>query len=397
MYRVDIEMYELKGGIMLFKKVTVVLCVLAAAVSFSCKKKSGDTIKIGAIFAVTGPASFLGAPESKTATMLVDQINATGGINGKKIELIVKDSAGSPEKAISFAKQLIDEDKVLAIIGPSTSGETMAIKNICEEGKTTLLSCAAAETIVNPVSRYVFKTAQKDSDAVLLIYEVMKKKNITKIGIISSNDGYGNAGKDQLTKLAAKSGITILISEVYDKKATDLTGVLTKLKAQNVQAVVNWSIVPAQSIVAKNMRQINLSVPLFQSSGFGNIKYVKEAGEAASGIIFPCGRLLIAESLNADHPQKEVLMKYKKDYEKKFGEDASTFGGHAYDCIMILAEVLKKSGGDREKTRDAIEGLKSFPGIAGMFSFSATDHNGLQKDAFEVLTVSGGKFVQYKD
>ncbi len=381
---------------MLLKKVTVLLCVLAAAISFSCMK-SQDTIKIGAIFAVTGPASFLGGPESKTAKMLVDQINATGGIHGKEIELIIKDSAGSPDKAISFAKKLIDEDKVLAIIGPSTSGETMAIKNICEERKTILISCAAAETIVNPVNRYVFKSPQKDSDAVLLIYEAMKKKNLTKIGIISSNDGFGNAGKDQLVKLAAKSGITILISEVYDKKKTDLTGVLTKLKSKNVQAVVNWSIVPAQSIVAKNMKKINLAVPLFQSHGFGSIKYVKEAGEAANGIIFPCGRLLIAESLNADHPQKDVLMKYKNDYEKKNGGEASTFGGHAYDAVMILVEALKQSGGDKEKTRDAIEGLKSFPGTGGIFNFSATDHNGLQKNAFEMLTVSGGKFVQYKD
>jgi branched-chain amino acid transport system substrate-binding protein len=313
------------------------------------------------------------------------------------LELIIKDSAGSPEKAISFAKQLIEEDKVFAIIGPSTSGETMKIKSICEDGKTILLSCAAAEVIVNPVAKYVFKTPQKDSYAAQKIFDVMKKKGIKKIGVVSSNDGFGLAGKEQLEKLAPSMGIEILISEVYDKKATDLTGVLTKLKALGVQAVINWSIVPAQSIVAKNMKQLNMNVPLFQSHGFGNIKYVVEAGEAAEGIIFPCGRLLIAESLPENHPQKALLMKYKKDYESKFKEDASTFGGHAYDALLILVEAIKKAGTDKEKVRSAIENIKGLPGTGGIFNFSATDHNGLDINAFEMLIVSKGKFVKYEN
>jgi branched-chain amino acid transport system substrate-binding protein len=382
---------------MLLKKLfATILCVSLLPLAFSCKKQSGETIKIGAIFAVTGPASFLGAPEAKTAQMMVDEINNSGGVSGKQLKLIIKDSAGSPEKAISFAKQLIEEEKVFAIIGPSTSGETMKIKTICEDAKTILISCAAAEVIVNPVAKYVFKSPQKDSHAVQKIFEVMKKKGISKIGIVSSNDGFGIAGKEQLEKIAPAQGIQILISEVYDKKATDLTGVLTKLKAKNVQAVINWSIVPAQSIVAKNMKQLNMNVPLFQSHGFGNIKYVKEAGEAAEGIIFPCGRLLIADSLPDNHPQKALLMKYKKDYESKYGEDASTFGGHAYDAMLVLVEAIKKAGSDKEKVRDAIENLKGVAGTAGIFNFSPQDHNGLDINAFDVLTVKGGKFVKYE-
>src|SRR3990172_7283047 len=383
---------------MSFKKIfTVFSCLALLVVSLSCKKQTGETIKIGAIFAVTGGASFLRAPEAKKTPTLVDKINSEGGVGGSKLELIVKDSTGSPEKAISFAKQLIEENKVFAIIGPSTSGETMKIKAICEEGKTILNSCAAAEVIVNPVAKYVFKTPQKDSYAAMKIYEVMKKKGITKIGIVSSNDGFGIAGKEQLEKIALQYGITVLISEVYDKKATDLTGVLTKLKARNVQAVVNWSIVPAQSIVAKNMKQLNMKALLFQSHGFGNIKYVKEAGAAAEGIIFPCGRLLIADSLPNDHPQKAVLMQYKKDYEAKYGEEASTFGGHAYDSVIILVEAIKKAGPDKEKVRDAIESLKGLAGTGGVFNFSPEDHNGLDMNSFEMLTVKNGKFAKYED
>ena len=161
----------------------------------------------------------------------------------------------------------------------------------------------------------MFKTPQKDSDAALKIFQQMKKMKITKIGVLSGNDGFGNAGKGQIEKLAPEYGITIAANEVYDAKASDLTAELTKIKAANVQAVVNWSIVPAQAIVVKNMKQIGLKVPLFQSHGFGNIKYVQAAGAAAEGIIFPAGRLLVADVLPKSNPQKELLIQYKKDYK----------------------------------------------------------------------------------
>lgn len=367
--------------------------VVLSAVALLAAPAAAETIKVGAILAVTGGASFLGAPESKTLEMLVEEINAKGGVGGKKIELIVKDSGASPEKAISFAKQLIEEEKVFAIIGPSTSGETMKIKGIMEEGKTILLSCAAAEVIVNPVAKYVFKTPQKDSFAVKKIYGQMQKMGIKKIGVVAGNTGFGKAGMQQLKDIAPEFGLEIVISEVYDKKATDLTAVVTKLKGEGVEAVVNWSIVPAQAIVAKNMKQIGLDVPLFQSHGFGNIKYVEAAGAAAEGIIFPAGRLLVADVLPGDDPQKAVLVKYKKDYESKFKEAASTFGGHAYDALMILVRAIEEAGTDSEKVRSTIENMKGFVGTGGVFSFTPEDHNGLGMDSFVMLTVKDGKFA----
>jgi branched-chain amino acid transport system substrate-binding protein len=382
----------------LAKVVEVLIVALALCVSVVAKAADAQAIRVGAIFAVTGGAANLGGPEAKTAEMLVEKINKEGGINGQKIELIVKDSGGKKENAVSLAKQLIEEDKVLAIIGPSTSGETMAIKNICQENKTILLSCAAAEDIVNPVASYVFKTPQKDSDAVRRIFQVMKAKGIKRIGVITSNDGFGMAGGKQLANLANLAGITIAISEAYDTQDTDLTGVLTKVKGQDVNAVVNWSIVPAQSMVAKNMKQIGLDVPLFQSHGYGNIKYVQAGGEAANGTIFPCGRLLIAEQLPDNNPQKKLLVEYKKDYESRYKEDVSTFGGHAYDALLILVEGIKKARStDKEKVREAIENIKGLVGTAGIFNFTPQDHNGLGMDAFEMLTVKDGKFVIYKN
>jgi len=372
------------------KLLAVITAVLALHITPAL---ASDSIKLGAILSVTGPASNLGAPEARTLEMLVDDINAKGGIIGKKVELLIKDTGSSPEKAVSFAKQLIEEEKVFAIIGPSTSGETMAIKNIAEEGKTILISCAAAEVIVNPLAKYVFKVAPKDSDAVIKIFQQMKKMNISKIGVLSSNTGFGRAGKEQIEKLAPEHGIQILISEVYDKSATDLTAEVTKLKAKGIQAIVNWSIEPAQAIVIKNTRQIGMTVPIFQSHGFANIQYAKAAGTAAEGVIFPASRIIVADVLPDKNPQKPVIMAYKKAYEAKYHEDVSTFGGHTHDALMILARAIREAGYDPEKVRNSIEHMKNFIGTAGIFNFSPTDHNGLDIDAFAMLTVKDGRFV----
>lgn len=366
---------------------------ILAVMSLAAPVLAADTIKIGAILAVTGPASFLGAPEAKTLEMLVEDINARGGIIGKKLELVIKDSGASPEKAVSFARQLIDEEKVFAIIGPSTSGETMAIKNIAEEGKTLLISCAAAEVIVNPLAKYVFKVAPRDSYAAVKIFQQMKQMKISRIGVLSSNTGFGKAGKEQLEKLAPEHGIQIAVNEVYDKSATDLTAEVTKLRAANVQAVVNWSIEPAQAIVIKNVRQMGMKVPVFQSHGFANVQYAKAAGAAAEGVIFPASRIVVADALPDRNHQKPVIAAYRKAYEAKFGEDVSTFGGHAYDSLMLLARAIREGGDNREQVRSSFEKIRNFIGTAGIFNFSPADHNGLDIDAFAMLTVKDGKFV----
>src|SRR6266545_3547040 len=307
--------------------------LLAAALHAGAEGK--EPLKVGALLAVTGPASFLGAPEARTLEMLVDELNANGGVDGRRIELVVKDTGGDPAKAVSFAKQLIEEDKVFAIVGPATSGETIAVKPIAEEAKTLLLSCAAAEVIVNPVLAHVFKVAPKDSFAAEMIFRRMKKMGVKRIGFLSSNTGFGKAGKEQVEKLAPAHGIEIAVSEVYAKAAV----------------------------------------------------------AAAEGVIFPASRIVVAEGLPEKHPQKTVVAAYKKGYEVRYKEDVSTFGGHAHDALMILARAVKDAGLDREQVRAAVENMKGFVGTAGVFNFSPADHNGLALDAFEMITVKDGKFA----
>ncbi len=374
------------------------LFVLAAVILFGFVSVAGaaEPYKVGAVFAVTGPASWLGEPEKNTVKMIEEEINANGGINGRPLEIIVEDTVGEEAKTVLAVKKLITREKVCAIVGPSRSGTTMAVVPIAERYKVPLISCAAAEAIIKPVKKWVFKTPQSDADAVRRIYEKCQEMKIDKIAIMSGTTGFGKAGRDQLKKLAAEYGMTIVADETYGPKDTDMTAQLTKIKATKAQAIVNWSIVPAQTTVIKNRSQLGIKIPLFQSHGFGNVKYARTAGAAADGVMCPAGRLLAVDTLPDDNPQKALLAKYKKDYETKFKADASTFGGHAFDAIMLVVEALKAVGDDKAKIRDYIENKKGFVGTGGIFNFSATDHVGLDKTAFEMLMVKDGNFVVAK-
>jgi len=352
-----------------------------------------EPYKIGALFAVTGPASFLGEPEKNTAIMLQEQINKAGGINGHPLEIIIEDTKSEEATAVLSAKKLLESDKVLAIIGPSTTGESMALVPILNTAATPLLSCAAGAPITQPVKdrAWIFKTPQYDTSAVEAIYGYMKKHGIAKVGIITISTGFGDAGKKALLEMAPKYGITIIAEEKYGPKDSDMTTQLTKIKAAGAQAVINWSVGPGQVVVTKNWQALKMGIPLYQSHGWGSKKNIELAGKAAEGVIAPLGRLVIWDKLPDKHPQKALLKKYTQDYQAKYKSEPGTFGGHAYDSIMMIVEALKKVGPDKNKIRDYIETkIKKWPGTGGIFHMSPEDHCGLDKTAFEMVVVKNG-------
>ncbi|UCG70946.1 MAG: ABC transporter substrate-binding protein, partial [Thermoplasmata archaeon] len=271
------------------KKKTALLVVFLVIVCFGICRVShaAEPYKIGAIFSITGPASWLGEPERNTAKMIVDKVNAAGGINGHPIELIVYDTEGDETKAVLNAKKLIEKDKVLAIIGPSRSGSSLAIIPTIEEAKVPNISCAASAKIVQPVEerKWIFKTPQSDILCAEAMFEYMLKQGITKVAIITVSSGFGDSGKQALMDAAVQKEIQIVAKESYSGKDTDMTAQLTKIKGTDAQAIVNWSIGPTQVIVTKNVHQLGIKIPLFQSHGFGSTKNIEQAGEAAEGVL----------------------------------------------------------------------------------------------------------------
>ena len=369
----------------------LVAVILAAAIPLAgCGEK--ESYKVGAIFAETGLNSSLGTPERQTVDMMVKQINANGGINGHKLEVIAYDTKSDSNECALVTARLIEQDQVLAIIGPSSTGESNFIKQTILDSEIPFISCAAGATIVAAPNKWVFKTPQSDVLAVRELYKCMKNKGYTNIAILTDTGGYGQGGKAFLESEAASYGITIVAKETFDPAGTDMTAQLTNIRNTTAQAFVCWTTSQGAAIVAKNRTDINMTMPLFCSHGVANMTFINNAGSSANGVIFPAGKLLVADQLDDTDPQKAILLKYKTDFEAEYsGKTADTFGGHAYDALSIVVEALEKVGPDKAKIRDYIENkITDWPGTGGIFSMSADDHNGLTEGCFIMVEVKNG-------
>ncbi|MDF1527503.1 MAG: ABC transporter substrate-binding protein [Sedimenticola sp.] len=357
---------------------------------------AADPIKIGTFLAVTGPASFLGDPELKTLQMYIENVNAKGGIDGRQIELVHYDTGGKAKEAVNFAKRLIQKDKVDVIVGGSTSGSSISVMPLVDKAGIPFISLAGSVKIIDPVQKWTFKTPHTDRMAAQKIYEDMNKRGISKVALISGSGGFGKSGRNESLAMAASYDIEIVADEQYGAKDTDMTAQLAKIRDTDAQAILNFGFGSGPAIVTKNVRQLGITLPLYQSHGVASKKFIELAGEAAEGVRLPAAALLVADLLPESDPQRPVLLGYKNLYEGKYG-DVSTFGGHAYDGLMIALEAIDRANStDKAKVRDEIEKTKGFPGTGGVFNMSASDHLGLGLDAFQMLEIKNGNWTIVK-
>jgi branched-chain amino acid transport system substrate-binding protein len=352
-------------------------------------------IKIGSVLSVTGPASFLGDPEKKTLEIYVDEINAKGGVNGQKLQLIVYDDAGNADNARTFATRLVEEDKIAAMVGGSTTGSTLAMIPVFEDANIPFISLAGAIQIIEPVRKWVFKTPHTDKMACEKIFADLKQRNLTTIALISGTDAFGKSMRDQCVAVAPKAGIKIATEESYGPRDSDMTPQLTNIRNRaGVQAVVNPGFGQGPAIVTRNYKQLGITLPLYQSHGVASKQFIELAGPAAEGVRLPAAALLIADKLPANDPQKPIVVNYSRTYQEKTKQAVSTFGGHAYDGLMILVQAMQRAkSADKAKVRDEIEKTKGYIGTGGIVNMSPTDHMGLDLSAFHMLEIKGGDWT----
>ena len=372
------------------------LC-LHGLLAVAAMAQAQEPIRVGAFLSVTGPAAFLGDPEQKTLEMQIDKINADGGVLGRKLQLVAYDSGGDAEKARTFVKRLIEQDKVDVIVGGSTTGATMAAVPLAEASGVPFISLAGAVVIVEPVKKWVFKTPHTDRMACDKIFVDMKARNLTKAALISGSGGFDKSMRAECLKVAPNHGIQIVADETYGAADTDMTAQLTKIKGSGAQAVLNAGFGQGPAIVTRNFKQVGVGLPLYQSHGVASKEYIKLSGDAAEGVRLPAAALLVAELLPAEDPQKPVVTGYRSAYEGKYKTDVSTFGGHAYDGLMLYVNAVKAAGStDKAKVRDALEATTGYVGTGGVVNMSATDHMGLDLSAFRLLEVKGGTWALVK-
>ncbi len=367
---------------------------------------AAEPIKIGAFFALSGPAASIGMPTKLVAQMVVEKINKEGGINGRPIELVMGDTEGDPTKSVMVLKKFLTVDKVVAVVGPTRTDTGMAVKKQIEAAKIPIVMTVGGDPVIMEgkigsmdfgTARWVFKTPQRSSVAVQKVLGYLQKQGLKKVAIITSSDGFGRDGARWLDKLAPDFGVEIVGREQFNPQDVDMKSQLTKLSAAGPQAVVCWTIGPAGAIVSKNHHAMGMGAPLVQCHGLPGPKYIELAGPASEGDLMPATKLMTWAQLPDSDPQKKVIAEFVRLYNEVSHYDKeypiNTHSGYAWDAIYILADAIRKAGTEPEKLRAAIESTKGFVGVSGVFTLSPADHNGLGTDSMVMLQVKNGKFT----
>ena len=342
----------------------------------------GEPIKIGAIVSLTGTYAGLGEPEKNVLEMEVKRINDAGGINGRPVEVVIEDDATDEAKAVAAASKLIEQDEVVAIIGATGTGQTMAARGDVQRAAIPQVSMAGGTVITDPVDPLVFATPWSNNIVVPFTLAYLKEQGVTKIGLISDSAGFGSDGKAVIAKTAPGAGITVVSDQTFNPGDTDMTTQLTRIKNSDAQAIVIWTAGKEAATIAKNVQDLGIELPVYGSHGIARREFIDGAGEAAEGVKFAAGKILIPEAYGQDSDAYAVATDFIDRYTAAYGDAPSTFAGHAYDALYLVTEAAKRIDGEITPAalRDEIEKTSGFVGIGGTFTYSAEDHIGMTGD-----------------
>ena len=386
----------------------LLLAMMTAMILAACGETSaGETdegevteYKIGAIYSNTGPNSPLGEPEWNATKLLEEQINAEGGINGIPLKIILADDESNQEKATQEMNRLVNDEKVIAVLGSSGSGESLAMKGIAMQQQVPMIAAAASPNVVEPVedSKWIFKTPHSDVHAVERIYMYLNEEGISKIGTIVDSNAYGSSGLEQLENLADEYNIEIVAKESYNTQDPDMSAQLTKINSAKADAIVIWGTNPGPAVIAKNAHDLGIDLPIVGSHGIANAGFIKLAESAAEGVVIPTGKLLFPDQIPKDDVQSEIITDFYKAYTEKYDSEPTNFGSYGYDNLLLAIEALKNGATNREEIRDYLESdIKNWIGTTGVFNFSDTDHNGLKPDSMVMAIVENGEWKLMED
>ncbi|MGD9941991.1 MAG: ABC transporter substrate-binding protein [Burkholderiaceae bacterium] len=371
-------------------------CVLAALLTAAAcfGVQAAEPIRIGAIISKTGPASFLGEPQDVTLRHYVKQINDAGGVLGRPLELTIYDDATDANTARTFASRLVDSNKVVAAMGPSTTGITLAVAQVFEDARVPLISLAAGIEIVEPVRPYVFKTPHTDRMVCRKQIADLKARGYKRIAMINGTDGAGKTLRNECTAAAKGAGIEIAADETFNPTDSDMTPQLTKIRNRpGVEAILVGGFGQALALVTRNYGQLGIKIPMYQAHGAASKAFIKLAGPASEGVRVVSPLLVVADKLPDSDPVKKVAMQYDKTIRGITGAEASTFGGYSHDALMLIVDAIKRAGSAEPKAiRDALEATRGLVGVTGVFNMSPTDHLGIDDKSLYMVDIRNGEW-----
>lgn len=358
-------------------------------------------VKVGVTVSATGPAASLGIPEKNTFTLLPKEIG------GKKIEYIVLDDASDTTTAVKNTRKMISEDKVDVVVGSTVTPNSLAMVDVVAESNTPMITMAASARIIEPVDAkrtWVFKTPQNDSHMATAISEHMGNSNVKTVAFIGFADAYGEGWAQEFAKVADIRKIKILANERFARTDTSVTGQVLKIMSANPDAVLIAGSGTPAALPAKALKERGYKGKIYQTHGVANADFLRVCGRDCEGTYLPAGPLLVAEQLPDSNPVKKPALAYKTAYEKAFGGQVSTFGGHAWDAGLLLQNAIPealKAGQPgskefRKALRDALEKTKELPVSHGIMTMSPTDHLGLDQRSRVMVQIVDGKWKLQK-
>lgn len=374
-----------------WKKSLAMLVLVAAGTSTSFAEKP---LKLGGLLETSGFVASLGLPALEGAQLAVEQVNAAGGINGRKVEFINLNTESDNTKTVTAVRRLISQERVLGIVGPTSSGSNFAIADAIERAKVPMIGIGASRGIVLPLEnrRFTFLAPLTDVVVQTVMLEHMRASGISKIAMLHSDVAFGTSARDTLLGLADQYGISVVSTEVFGNADTDMTAQLTKIRSTEAQAVVIWATGPGLAIATRNFRALNLEQPLYLTHAANDFNYLRLAGEAANGILLPSSKIYVTSELPDDDSQKPVLKQFVEQYEAKYGKPPATFAGNGYDAAMLLMNAIRTAGDDPAAVRDELERVSGHIGVTAVYSYGPDDHFGTTPESVQMLTVTDGRF-----
>jgi branched-chain amino acid transport system substrate-binding protein len=370
---------------------------LAAIVLGSTIGPAAAQIRIGLMVSATGPTSAIGIPQKNTGDILPRTIG------GASVEYVSLEDGGDATRAVQNVKKLIAEDRIDALIGPSTTPNAFAILDVIADAKVPMMATVGTSAVVEPLDvrkRWVFKTTQNDDLIAAALLKHMVKNGIRTVGFIGFNDPYGDNWLKVFSALGEKSGVRVVAVERYGRTDSSVTGQSLKLIAAKPDAMLIAAVGGPAVLPQATLRDQGFKGTIYQTHAVATDDFIKLGKDKVEGTVLAAGPMLVIDEIPASNPTRKVALAYIEAYEKQFGTKPATFGANTWDAGLLLERAIPialkaaKPGTEafRSALRDALENEHEVVGCQGVFNMSPTNHNGMDERARVLVTVRDGKF-----
>jgi branched-chain amino acid transport system substrate-binding protein len=352
--------------------------------------------RIGTLLSTTGPAAFLGQDMHDGALLAVEQINAGGGINGRKIDWLFRDAQSDTQRALNDTRRLLGSDQVDMIVGGgSMSGIALAMAPMCEQAGVPFIATEGAAGIVAPVADHkrTFKSTVDDDLAMQRLADFWAKKNATRIALLADTSGFGQSATEQLKAIAPTRGLQVQY-ESFAPGDTDMTAQLGRARDAKAQVILCWTVTPAGVVFLKQAQVLGIDPDVLLMHGYGFVanKYMELAGSSADRLLLLSQKFVVGPDLPDSDIAKKPILALETDYRARFNRAPNQFVAQTYDAIGLARVALAKGGKDRAKVRDALENITDYACASGVFTFSPQRHSGLGKQNLVIVRWGDGRF-----